>query len=87
MAQSQETLGSLSAKIAHHANVITSYLSDDGLQAPSFAADNAVEYPAVADIQRARLALTESLMDMLHLAIGGSEFIFTQSMVVCRSPP
>ncbi|KIM99411.1 hypothetical protein OIDMADRAFT_20024 [Oidiodendron maius Zn] len=67
-------------------NVISSYLSGHGLRAPSFAADNAVEYPAVADIQRARLALAESLMDMLHLAIGGSEFIFTQSMVVCCSP-
>jgi hypothetical protein len=86
MAQSQETLDSLATKIAHHAKGISSYLSDHGLLAPSFAADNAAEYPQVPEVQGARLMLIESLMDMLHLAMGGSEYIFTQSMVVCRFP-
>jgi hypothetical protein len=85
-AQSQETLDSLATKVAHHARTIGSYLSDHNLVAPSFAADNAAEYPHVPEVQGARLVLIESLMDMLHLAVGGSEYIATQSMVVCRLP-
>ena len=86
MAQSQDTLNNLASRVAHHARAISSYINDHGLIAPSFAADNVAEYPKVPEVQGARLELIESLIDMLHLAIGGSEYIVTQSMVVCRFP-
>lgn len=85
MAPGEETLDSLASKIAVHTKSITSYLDSNGLPAPSFAGNGVAEYPAVPEVQGARMSLIESLMDMLHLAMGGGEYIFTQSMVVCHT--
>lgn len=84
MSQSRETLDSLASKISDQSKAITTYLSANGLRAPSFEGNNVAEYPPIPEVQEARLMLIESLMDMLHLAMGGSEYIFIQTMVVRR---
>ncbi|KAK1770138.1 O-methyltransferase-domain-containing protein [Phialemonium atrogriseum] len=80
MAQTEETLGSLAAKVAELTSTITNYLSSEGLPQPSFAADAPAQYPAVPEVTQPRLKLIQSLSDMLHLALGGRDYIFTQSI-------
>lgn len=86
MAQTEETLGSLAAKVAELTSTITNYLSSEGLPQPSFAADAPAQYPAVPEVTQPRLKLIQSLSDMLHLALGGRDYIFTQSISVQNQP-
>lgn len=86
MAQTLDTLESLAFKVAELTATITSYLNSEGLPQPSFAADSPAQYPAVPEITEPRMILIQSLSDMLHLALGGRDYIFTQSISVWHRP-
>jgi len=87
MAHAHETLESLAAKVAQLTWSITSYLNSEGLPQPSFAVDGPAAYPATPELTASRMMLIQSLTDMLHLARGGRDFIFTQSIGVRCQPP
>lgn len=86
MAHVHETLESLAAKVAQLTWSITSYLNSEGLPQPSFAVDGPAAYPATPELTASRMMLIQSLTDMLHLARGGRDFIFTQSIGVRCQP-
>lgn len=83
MAHGQETLGSLLAKVTELTTALTSHLESDGLPSVSFAADSKAEYALGPELTGARMKLIEALTDMLHLAKGGKDFIFMESLTVC----
>lgn len=87
MAHVHETLDTLSAKVAQLTWSITSYLNSEGLPQPSFAAAGPAAFPAAPELTASRMMLIQSLTDMLHLARGGRDYIFTQSIGVCCQPP
>ena len=87
MIQNAETLESLAGKISEHSQAIASFLSSQNLPAPTLSAENVAEYPQAPELQGHRLMLMELLMDMLHLTMSGSEFLFIQSLVVRNSLP
>lgn len=83
MANRQETLGSLASKVAGLTNTITAYLESHGLPSITFAAESEAEYALESELTEPRMQLIEALTDMLHLAKGGKDFIFMESLSVC----
>lgn len=86
MAKPQPTLNSLAANAASLSQTITSYLSSNGLEAPSFAADSP-NYPPAPELQIARLELLTTAADLVHLAMGPSDYALFQPAFVSRPVP
>ncbi len=87
-ADTQPTLSGLAATIAEATKAITSYLNVNGLPQPSFSEDGPADYPKAPEIEGQRFQLIEALQDMLRLAMGPSESIFFQPLLVrVFSPP
>ena len=83
MADHQESLASLAAKVVELTNTLTAYLESNGLPSVTFAADSEAEYALESELTGPRMKLIEALTDMLHLAKGGKDFIFMESLTVC----
>lgn len=86
MAEEKPTLESLGATVAKLSKELSMQLKAVNHPEPSFAADGPVALPPTPDIQVPRLQLIETLMDMLHLATGPSEYIFQQSFELNHDP-
>ncbi|KAF2102402.1 putative O-methyltransferase [Rhizodiscina lignyota] len=80
MAGPQPTLLELSSKISEIARSMSSYMETKNWPAPSFAASSVESYPQAPELHSARMMLIETLMDMLHLAISPSEFLFWHAL-------
>ncbi|KAL1840070.1 hypothetical protein VTK73DRAFT_3857 [Phialemonium thermophilum] len=77
-----ETLDELAARVVDLTGRITSYLTAQGLPQPSFARDGGLEeYPEAPQVKGPRMRLIETLWDMLHLAMGGKDYVFMNSIV------
>lgn len=74
MDQQNMTLESLAAAISQLTETLTSGLRAANFPEPSFAADAPPQLPPSPAIQGPRLQLVEALMNMLHLAVGPTEY-------------
>ncbi|KAK5991391.1 O-methyltransferase lcsG [Cladobotryum mycophilum] len=77
MADSQPTLSSLAAKITELSNDFTTFLTENKIPQPTFAADSPTSYNGLtAESFVLRQRLLDSLMDMWYLVQGPSESVF-----------
>ena len=71
-------LDELSSTISKNANVLSQYLASNGLPQPSFRSDGpstVLPSSSPENIQQARQDLISASLNILHLAIGPSEFL------------
>ncbi|SPO05440.1 related to sterigmatocystin 8-O-methyltransferase precursor [Cephalotrichum gorgonifer] len=78
MAEANPTLTELAATISEAAQALTSYLEANNLPAPSFAEDGPADYPKAPEVIGARFQLLGALHDLVHLAMGPTEYPFIQ---------
>lgn len=83
----QPTLTSLAAKISALTNEVSTYLSDNKIQAPSFAADSPTSYVGLShEMFMKRQVLLDAVQDLWYLAQGPSESIFNYAHCVSNFP-
>lgn len=74
MSHENLTLEGLAGTVSELTAVLTNGLKAANFPQPSFAPDAPAQLPPSPDIQGPRLQLVEALMNMLHLAMGPSEY-------------
>jgi hypothetical protein len=88
MAETQPTLVSLAAKITELSETLSSYLRENNIPAPTFAADSPTSYANLSpEIFMTRQVLLDTLMDLWYLTQGPSESIFNYVHTVSISYP
>lgn len=84
----QPTLNGIAAKITELSETLTTYLKDNNVPAPTFAADSPTSYSNLSpEIFMIRQALLDQLNDMWYLTQGPSESIFNYVHCVSHLPP
>lgn len=74
MAQSQQTLRSIGSTIADLSKCLAKQLQASNHPEPSFASNAPASLPITPEVQGTRMQLLESLMRLLHLVTGPSQF-------------
>ncbi|KAF1808284.1 S-adenosyl-L-methionine-dependent methyltransferase [Eremomyces bilateralis CBS 781.70] len=76
------SLVELASKVTEMATAVTSHMNSVNAPLPSLDKDGLHPYPPSPEVQGPRMMLIESLMDMLHVAIGPVEFQFWHSLTL-----
>lgn len=83
----QPTLDSLAAKISSLTNELTTYLSQNNIPAPTFAADSPTSYAGLShEMFMTRQVLLDAVQDLWYLAQGPSESVFNYAHCVSSAP-
>ncbi|KAL7793744.1 O-methyltransferase domain-containing protein [Trichoderma ceciliae] len=80
MSESEQTLDGLAARVVNLSTTLTAALQESNSPLPSFSQDAPESLSPAPEVQGPRLQLIETLMKMLHLATGPSEFMIQQCL-------